>query len=307
VSLHDGDGADEAIARVHGISFGHADVRENLAARFRRDPGSGLSIGLLHANVGSGTGHEPYAPCTTEDLRRSGMDYWALGHVHRRGVVSAADPVAVYPGNPQGRDPSESDPRGCCLVTAAEDGTVTPQFRAVDVLRWQHVAVDAADLGMVEPLIERVVAVVDSARIGAARSTIARVTVAGRSPLHSDLARPGAMADIRAEAQERLGSGSPWAWIESLWDRTRPAIDLETRAAAPDFLGEVLREIGRARERLSTPDETADLAELGAGLAELYGHGRARRILGIGPDRERVLAGLDEAERLLVDRLEPAD
>ena len=304
----DGSGPGSEIARVHGISFGRGDVGENLARRFRREPGEQLAIGLLHANVGSNTGHEPYAPCSVEDLRRSGMDYWALGHVHRRGVVSSSDPVAVYAGNPQGRDPNESDPRGCYLVTASPDGSVATEFRPVDVVRWQHLRVDASDLDGVEPLIERVVAAVDAARVGAGRSIVARVEVTGRGPIHSDLARAGVPGEIGAEAQARLGTGSPWAWIESVRDHTGSSIDVEARAGAPDFLGEVLREIRRVREGLAIPPEGQEnAARLAAALDELYGHGRARRHLGSGgTDAECLMAGLDEAERLLLDRLEPA-
>jgi hypothetical protein len=129
--------------------------------------------------------------------------------------------------------------------------------------------------------------------------------------------------EIGAEAQARLGTGSPWAWIESVRDHTRSAIDVEARAGAPDFLGEVLREIRRVREGLAIPPEgqensaspdaarpdaaRPDAARLAAALDELYGHGRARRHLGSGgTDAECLMAGLDEAERFLLDRLEPA-
>ena len=62
------DPAEPHGAVVYGVSFPRQDVRENLARRFRRDPRDLYAIGLLHANVGVNTGHEPYAPCTLEDL-----------------------------------------------------------------------------------------------------------------------------------------------------------------------------------------------------------------------------------------------
>ena len=297
-------GDDEEIARVYGISFGQADVRENLARRFRREPGVPVAVGLLHANVGQDTGHDPYAPCTLEDLRAADMDYWALGHVHRRGVLSAANPAAVYCGNPQGRDPNEGDPRGCYLVTVHDRGRITPEFMPVDVVRWQHVTVDVAGLEEVEPLIDRVAEAVDAARTAAARPVIARVELTGRGPLHAVLVRSGTVDDVRGEAQARLGEGSPWVWIESLRDRTRPDIDVVERAAAPDFLGEVLREFGRVREAVSAPDLTGPRAALEAVLDELYEHGRGRRFLrDARPDGDRLLERLDEAERLVLDRL----
>jgi DNA repair exonuclease SbcCD nuclease subunit len=298
----DGDG--EEIARVYGISFGQADVRENLARRFRREPGVPVAVGLLHANVGQDTGHDPYAPCTLEDLRAADMDYWALGHVHRRGVLSVANPAAVYCGNPQGRDPNEGDPRGCYLVTIHDRGRITPEFMPVDVVRWQHVTVDLSGFEEIEPLIDRVAEAVDAARTAAGRSVIARVELAGRGPLRAVLVRGGAVGDLRDEAQSRLGEGSPWAWIESLRDRTRPDIDIAERRDAPDFLGEVLREFRRVREAIAAPDPTEPRAALNAVLDELYEHGRARRFLrDARPEGDRLLECLDEAERLVLDRL----
>jgi len=300
----DDDGDGEEIARVYGMSFGQADVRENLARRFRREPGVPVAVGLLHANVGQDTGHDPYAPCTLEDLRAADMDYWALGHVHRRGVLSAANPAVVYCGNPQGRDPNEGDPRGCYLVTIHDRARIAPEFVPVDVVRWQDVTVDVAGLEEVEPLIDRVAEAVETARTAAARSVIARVEVTGRGPLHEVLVRGGAVDDIRDEAQTRLGEGFPWAWIESLRDRTRPSIDIAERAAAPDFLGEVLREFRRVREAIAAPGVSEPQAALDAVLDELYEHGRARRFLrDARPEGDRLLECLDDAERLVLDRL----
>ena len=96
---------DPARAVVHGISYPKSDVRDNLALGLGNVTPAGFSIGLLHANVGSDTGHESYAPCTVDDLRQAGVDYWALGHVHTRRILNERNPVVAYPGNPQGRHP----------------------------------------------------------------------------------------------------------------------------------------------------------------------------------------------------------
>ena len=80
---------DPARAVVHGISYPKSDVRDNLALGLGNVTPAGFSIGLLHANVGSDTGHESYAPCTVDDLRQAGVDYWALGHVHGASSTSA--------------------------------------------------------------------------------------------------------------------------------------------------------------------------------------------------------------------------
>ncbi|MCB0971586.1 MAG: hypothetical protein KDA97_08735, partial [Acidimicrobiales bacterium] len=71
----------------HGTSYAVAATSENLARRFEPATGGGFHVGLLHANVGGPTtGHADYSPCTVDDLRRTGYQYWALGHVHGRRV-----------------------------------------------------------------------------------------------------------------------------------------------------------------------------------------------------------------------------
>ena len=83
--------AGREIARVYGISYPVRDVTENLALRFRRDADTPYAVAVLHANVGGQPGHLPYSPCTLSDLRASGIEYWALGHVHKPGILSQAD------------------------------------------------------------------------------------------------------------------------------------------------------------------------------------------------------------------------
>jgi len=121
----------QLLACVQGISYRERDERRNLIPLFRRTSPA-FHIGLLHANVGSDTGHEPYAPCSIEDLVGSGMDYWALGHAHRRKVLSAASPMIVYPGNTQGRNIKEGGGKGCYLVRVTEGGETEATFRELD-------------------------------------------------------------------------------------------------------------------------------------------------------------------------------
>ncbi|MDQ2689853.1 MAG: DNA repair exonuclease, partial [Chloroflexota bacterium] len=128
------------IARIHGRSYARSSVTENYAAAFRADRSAPFSIGLLHTNVGDRPGHGNYAPCSVDDLRASGMDYWALGHIHQPGQV-LADPPAYYCGIPQGRDPGELGARGCYVVEVDAARRVTPSFVATDLVRWQPIDV----------------------------------------------------------------------------------------------------------------------------------------------------------------------
>ena len=291
------------LARVHGISYAVRDVTRNLAADFRRTGDETFAIGLLHANVGGQAGHQNYAPCSLSDLAASGMDYWALGHIHRHGILRAADPTVVYCGNPQGRDPGEADPRGCYLVDVDERGRIRPEFRPMDVVRWQRLTIAIDGITTDDGLIQAVGGAVEAAADAAGRSIVALVTLTGRGPMHASLQRAGFLTDLHQLVRERFGVGDPFAWLDSIRNETRPSIDLGARREAGDLLGEALREFGRSRAAVRDGQE-ADLHDL---LADLYEQPRVRRVLaGARPATTDLLALLDSAEARVIDQLDDA-
>ena len=104
----------------------------------RRQTGDRYAVGVLHTQV-DGT-DSSYAPCSLTDLKESGMDYWALGHVHKHGILCES-PYVVYAGNPQGLDCTETGPRGCYYVEAGPYGTTNVQFVDTSVARWETVSI----------------------------------------------------------------------------------------------------------------------------------------------------------------------
>jgi exonuclease SbcD len=305
--------AGREIARIHGRSYPRAAVSENYALGFRADPAAPFSIGLLHANVGDRPGHANYAPCSVDDLRASGMDYWALGHIHQPGQV-VADPPAIYCGIPQGRDPGELGPRGCYLVEVDAAGRATPRFVATDLVRWQplEVAIDPLtdDEGLIGACREAIGVALDAAD---GRSLVVRARLTGRGALHTTLARPGYLDHLRELLNEERSLTPPFVWVESARDVTRPEIDLESRRNAPDFVGDFLRTAAVARRsRGSTDPEEHERWRglLRSAVAPLFDESpRGRRHLAAGRPSDAALATdlLAEAEALGVDLLLAAE
>ena len=130
---------------IHGQSFAKAAVMENLAAAYPAPSKGYTNIGLLHTGMGGMDGHERYAPCTLEELRVRGYDYWALGHIHARQVL-CNEPMVVFAGNVQGRHIRETGPKGCLLATIHPDQRIEPVFQRLDQVRWERGSVDIAEL-----------------------------------------------------------------------------------------------------------------------------------------------------------------
>jgi len=245
------------LCRVQGVSYPDVEVREDLSARFRRT-GDGFSVGLLHANLGGAEGHANYAPCTTAGLGARGLDYWALGHVHTRAEHALpGGGVAVYPGNPQGRHANESGERGCVLVEV-EDGGTRRRFVPVDGVRWHKLELPLPGVATLDGLVATALEAVQARCASELDGHAVRLTLTGRGPLHRELSRPGALAQVETDLRERLAQVHPPVLLESLRDGTRPELDVEAVRAAGGFARTLLDE---ARFLAESPEELARLWE----------------------------------------------
>jgi DNA repair protein SbcD/Mre11 len=295
-------------AAVHGQSFATREVLTDLSATYPPPLPGRCNIGLLHTAATGRDGHANYAPCSVEALASHGYDYWALGHVHEREVLSEA-PWIVFPGNPQGRHAKETGPKGGTLVTV-EDGRVrSVQPRIFDVVRWAHPRVDLSGAADEEAVWEAVrLAIAVAAREAEGRLLALRLTLAGATPCHAALCRdPGATRDrVRAEAIAAAGTDA--VWLEALRLETRPALDRAGLRTDPGALGALVRSI-----------EAADKAVLGEALrdyaaAMLNRNPGARLREALGPDHPAVRAAAGEvtpefllqARELLLARLAEA-
>ncbi len=232
---------------VYGRSFATREVTDNLARGFSRRTGDPLALAVLHANVGQREGHDNYAPCSVEDLRSAGMDYWALGHIHVPGRVSD-HPPAVYPGSTQGLDPTEEGPRGCLFVELDGDGAVEEFVSTASVL-WRRVELPSAEITGLDGLRTAIRELCQNLReAGAGRPVIARIDLTGRSPIHGALLRPGVMRDLVADIRDEQLGLDPWLWIDRVRDRTRPAVALEEVLAEEGLRGDIARLAGARME-----------------------------------------------------------
>ncbi|MDO9707517.1 metallophosphoesterase family protein [Paracraurococcus lichenis] len=215
---------------LHGHSFPNRAVPEDLSACYK-DPVRGLlNIGVLHTSAEDPGEHETYAPCQVGALQLKGYGYWALGHIHARRVLCER-PWVVFPGNLQGRHAKETGAKGCSIVHV-EDGEVRAvEHRAVDVLRWAALEVDA-EAGDILTLQDRLA---EAARAAVAEAgdlpVLARVTLRGATPLHAAL-----LADaeqLAAECRNAALAAGGTLWVEALKLRTRPARTAEEGALRP--------------------------------------------------------------------------
>ena len=205
---------------------------------------SGLHVGLLHANVGAVSEHAAYAPCSLADLAAAGMDYWALGHIHKQQFLRKDGPWIAYSGDTQGRSPkpSETGAKGVLLAQVSGTSIESVTFQPVDLVRFATCAIDIANAVDVPTLQAQVTAGVDALREeNAGRSLVVRVVLEGRGPTASDLHHEGTLADLRTEMRAGYEGLQPFVWLESLRNRSHAVLDLEALRKRDDFRAVLLR------------------------------------------------------------------
>ncbi len=247
---------------VHGRSFAKAAEFDNLALTYPEKCPGMFNIGLLHTSLSGLEGHEPYAPCSLDDLRGKGYDYWALGHAHQHQVV-CRDPYTVFPGNTQGRHVRETGAKGCCLVSVDDRHNIDIDFQVTDVFRWERCLVSAAGAARGEDLLgpfqEALTRLVTE---HAGMPLAVRVEVTGACAAHAQLAADPLrwVNHFRATAVDVGGGG---VWVEQVRFQTVPDRALDAAAAADGPLGELLEYLQDVRS------DDARLVELSGVLAEL--------------------------------------
>ena len=287
-------------AAILGRSFGTQHVDENLAAGFPAAEKGVFNIGLLHTSLDGREGHAVYAPCSTDDLRSKGYQYWALGHIHRQEFVSE-DPWIVFPGCIQGRHIRETGAKGCVLVTV-EDGAVSAVEKCpLDVLRWIECSIDITKTAEMRDVLELARKSIEDQRASAEGRPIAmRIRFVGATSISDELSAYPEQFDqqIKAIGAEIAGDE---LWIERVENAAFGKLDLESMLSADSAFARLLKDI------LATPHKLDDIRGLKDVIADLrqkipseaFG---AETVLDLN-ENQTIERLVDEAKHMLVGRL----
>lgn len=263
-------------AAIHGQGFATKAVLDDLSLKYPAPLSGHFNLGILHTCAAGLEGHDPYAPCTVDGLRRLGYDYWALGHIHVRQFLSESDPVIAFSGNIQGRHIRETGPKGCLLVRVEQDRPTTT-FHPLDVFRWHLCEVDLAHCQNEEDSLREAVNEISAAQEQAdGRPLAVRVQLSGATPLHENLLTRRAhwenelRARVTHESREavwiekiRFATQSPPAanadWGEGPLEEIRQLIAEITQEA--EFQKELASELNPLHKRLPPDVRDALLAD----------------------------------------------
>ena len=158
--------------------------------RFKRNNEDGYHIALIHGTLTEGLfseGHSREVPLDLNNLANSGMDYIALGHLHKFQEKDVGITKVVYPGTLESRrlTPGEKGERFLVEVTLDH-----PQKAIINNLKWNKKTYISEKLDLDQELVEtedELVNLIQSKY--ASIETILKINLVGNPPFVVDTNR----------------------------------------------------------------------------------------------------------------------
>lgn len=127
--------------RIWGAGFQSMDCPALLEG-FRADCREAYALALLHGDPTLAS--SPYNPVTAAQVRGSGLNYVALGHIHKAGSFRAGATLCGWPGCPIGRGWDETGDKSVFLVTLDGDSAQIRQV-CLDLPCFREVTADISE------------------------------------------------------------------------------------------------------------------------------------------------------------------
>ena len=226
----------ELNCRVYGAGYRSMDC-PGLLEGFRAEGEERYCLGVFHADPTQRS--SPYSPVTAAQIRDSGFDYLALGHIHKAGALRCGATLCAWPGCPMGRGWDETGETGVYLVTLEETAAV--RKLPLDTVRFYDLEVQIG----ADP-----VSSLEAALPAAADDHFYRVTLKGRGSV--DLPKLKARFSGFANLQ--------------LLDETRPPLPLWEQAGEDTLRGVYFRLL---REAAQEDPKNADRIRLAAEISQM--------------------------------------
>ncbi|MFP5105473.1 metallophosphoesterase family protein [Neobacillus sp. C211] len=273
------------IIHLYGFSYPTRHVYDRRIDDYIKKEGADFHIGILHGNESSGVEHDNYAPFTVSDLLRKDFDYWALGHIHKRTILSDKPPI-IYPGNIQGRNKKETGGKGIYHVSLTELDLKMTFLETADII-WEEAVVDGSSARSFQELLQLCQTQINSVRKEQKGTLLSLVLK--NIQLDDEREKRSVDAELLELLLEDEKDEESFVWIVDLTITGSQQIDKEQMKRDANFYAELFETI----------DHYDDVEHA---LAPLYEHHLGRKYLAqFTAAEQKELVG--KAEKLLIQLL----
>ena len=234
---------------VHGAAFTSPEQTDGFMTGFTVPEDGMRHIAVLHGELEGA--QVRYAPLRKEEITASGLDYLALGHIHKRMEPRTfGKTVWAWPGCIEGRGFDELGEKGFYEGTLEDDGKVSLKFVPFARRRYEILEVDVTG--------QEVRSAVEAALPEETAQHLYRILLTGET---------GEAGVDTTALQEALADRF---YLLDIRDHTRMAEDIWARAEEDSLRGLFLREL-RAKWNAAKTEEERELVTQAArfGLAAL--------------------------------------
>jgi DNA repair protein SbcD/Mre11 len=273
------------IVHLYGFSYPKRHVFERKIDDYKKVDGADFHIGILHGNEASGKEHDNYAPFTVKDLLEKQFDYWALGHIHKRTILSESPPI-VYSGNIQGRNNKETGVKGCYHVTL-NGFEPNMEFVATSDVVWEEVTIDVSQAVSFQDIFHLCLMTINQLRKPAI-GTLVKLRIKN---VHLEDAREkGSLEDNLLELLlDNESEEDSFVWVVDIQVTERQPFDRKQLSNEANFYSELFETVD-------------DYNHVDKALTPLYKHQLGRKYLsGLTEQEQKNL--LANAEKLLISLL----
>lgn len=127
----------ELDCRVYGAGFQSMDC-SGLLENFHAEGKEKYLLGVMHGDPTQNT--SVYNPITASQVKKSGLQYLALGHIHKAGAFRSGNSICAWPGCPMGRGWDETGEKGVCIVKLEAEPDI--QAVSLDTVRFYQLQTD---------------------------------------------------------------------------------------------------------------------------------------------------------------------
>lgn len=233
---------------IYGFSYPKKAFYENPVHLYhRKQDTTAFHIAMLHGQEKMQHDHDPYAPFSVKELQEKDFDYWALGHIHIRQVLSYHPPI-VYPGNVQGSTRKEIGEKGAYIVTLSK-GNTELNFFSTAPIQWERVEVSIDDLQTYDEFLERIEETLSTFKTGS-KLYLIDLCIRGAGYLHDEMSDPVKKEELLSLLRDDMFDSHD-IWLDRISAHTVPAIDRESLKEQDHLLGDVVRTAGQLKENLT--------------------------------------------------------